>query len=117
MVSISDMTTSQYWHHLGIKMDKEKQKIPKQCIIGDTCFTSLANIGGNLFTRHPNNLNHLHRKSNNLMSVIIILGTNIHGGETVVVGRYPTFKLGTRKLVSKRIIRGTDGRRKGMRTQ
>ena len=30
------------------------------------------------------------------------------------VGRYP---LGTRKLVSKRIIRGIDGRRTGMRTQ
>ena len=33
------------------------------------------------------------------------------------VGRYPTIKLGTRKLVSKRIIRGIDGRRTGMRTQ
>ena len=33
------------------------------------------------------------------------------------VGRYPTIKLGTRKLVSKRIIRGIDRRRTGMRTQ
>ena len=33
------------------------------------------------------------------------------------VGRYPTIKLGTRKLVSKRIIRGIDGRRTVMRTQ
>ena len=33
------------------------------------------------------------------------------------VGRYPTIKLGTRKLVSKRIIRGIDGRRTGIRTQ
>ena len=33
------------------------------------------------------------------------------------VGRYPTIKLGTRKLVSKRVIRGIDGRRTVMRTQ
>ena len=40
-------------------MDAEKQKIYKEFIIGDTCFTSLATIGGNLFTRHPNNINHV----------------------------------------------------------
>ena len=33
------------------------------------------------------------------------------------VGIYPTIKLGTRKLVSKRIIRGIYSRRTGMRTQ
>ena len=33
------------------------------------------------------------------------------------VGRYPTIKLGTRKVVSKRVIRGIDGRQTGMRTQ
>ena len=33
------------------------------------------------------------------------------------VGRYPTIKLGTRKIASKRIIRGIDRRRTGMRTQ
>ena len=43
----------------------------------------MANIGGNLSTRHPKNLNHVHKDSNNLLSVIIILGTNVHGGETV----------------------------------
>ena len=35
----------------------------------------------------------------------------------VSVGRYPTIKLGARKLGSKRIIRVIDGRRKVMRTQ
>ena len=34
-------------------MDTEKKKISKQFRIGDTCFTSLANIGGNLFIRNP----------------------------------------------------------------
>ena len=33
------------------------------------------------------------------------------------VGGYPTIKLGTRKLASKRIIRGINGRHTGMRTQ
>ena len=33
------------------------------------------------------------------------------------VGRYPIIKLGTRKVASKRIIRGIDGRQTGMITQ
>ena len=62
---------------------KAKEKIPKHSIIGDTCFTSLARIGINLFTRHKKKLNHVHRDSNNFLSVIIILVTNVHGGETL----------------------------------
>ena len=64
-------------------MDKAKYKIPIQCRIGDTCFTSLATIGGNLFTIHPKNINNVHKDSNDVLSVIIILGTNVHVGETV----------------------------------
>ena len=55
-------------------MDKAKEKIPKQCSVCDTCFTSLATIGGDLFTRHPKNINHVHKDSNNILSLIIILG-------------------------------------------
>ena len=83
MVSISDMPTIKYGRHLRIMMDKAKYNIPKQWIIGDTCFKSLATIEGNLFTRHPKNLNRVHKDSKNLLSVIIILGTNFHVGETV----------------------------------
>ena len=43
----------------------------------------LATIVGNLFTRHANNLNHVHKDSNNLLSAIIILGRNFHGDEIV----------------------------------
>ena len=64
-------------------MDESKEKIPKQCRIGDTCFTSLANIGGNLFIRHPKNINQVHKDSNDLLSVVIILGTDVHDGETI----------------------------------
>ena len=74
MVSISDMTTPQHWQNLGSMMDKEKEKIPKKCRIGDTCFMQLATFGGNLFTIYPKNPNHIHKDSNDLLSVIIILG-------------------------------------------
>ena len=77
------MPTVQYRQYLGSLLDKSKEKTPKQFRIGDTYFTSLAMIGGNLFTRHLNNLNHVHKDSNNLLSVIIIWVTNIHGGKTV----------------------------------
>ena len=60
-----------------------KDKFPKQFKIGERCFMSLATIGGDLLTRHPKNINHVYKDSNDLLSVIIILGTNVHGGETV----------------------------------
>ena len=63
-------------------VDKAKENTPKQCRIDDTCFTSLATIRGDLLTRHPKNFNHLHKDSNNILSVIIILGANFHGGKT-----------------------------------
>ena len=67
MVSISDMLAIKYWQNLGSILDKAKDNIPKQCRIGDTCFTSFATIGGNLFTRYPNNLNHIHIDSNDIL--------------------------------------------------
>ena len=66
-------------------MDKAKEIIPNECRIGDTCFTSLATIGGNLYTRNAKNLNRVHKDSKYLMLVIIILGTDVHGGETAHV--------------------------------
>ena len=81
MVSISDMPTIKNWKKLGSIMDKAKEKIPKECRIGDTCFTSFATIGGNLYTRPADNLNHVHRDSNDLLSVIIIWGTDVNGDE------------------------------------
>ena len=40
-------------------------------------------IGGNLFIQHQKNLNHVQKDSNDILSVIIILGTYVHGGETI----------------------------------
>ena len=77
------MPNIKYLQNLERTMDKAKEMIPNECRIGDKWFTSLANIGGNLYTRHPKNLNHVHKDSKYLLSVIIILGTDVHGGETV----------------------------------
>ena len=40
-------------------------------------------MGGNLYTRHSKNLNHVHKDSKDILSVILILRTNFNGGETV----------------------------------
>ena len=69
--------------NFGKKLDKVRENIPKQYMIGDACFTALATIGGNLFTIRPKNLNPVHKESTYLLSVIIILVTNVHGDETV----------------------------------
>ena len=61
------MPILQYWQNLGIMLDKSKENIPKQCRIFDTCFRSLETTGGNLFTRHPKDLNNLHKNSNDIL--------------------------------------------------
>ena len=61
----------------------------------------MATIGGNLYTRHPKNLNHVHKDSKDLMSVIIILGTDVHGGETVFNDEENTNDIGKRAHVLK----------------
>ena len=59
LVSIYVMPTIKYWKILGRTMEKAKKMIPKECRISDACFMSLATIGGNLYTRHVKNLNHV----------------------------------------------------------
>ena len=78
-----DMPTIKYWQNLGSTMDKAKEMIPKECRFGDTCFTSLSIFGVNLYTIHPKNLNHAHKDSKDLLSVILLLGIDVHSGETV----------------------------------
>ena len=46
-------------------------------------FTSMDVIGGKLYSNHPKNLNHVHKDTKDLVSVIIKLGKNISGGDTV----------------------------------
>ena len=75
------MPTIKYGKNLGTFMDNARYNTPKQCRIVNTCFTSLETIGGNLFKWHLKNMNHVHKDSNDLLSVIIILGKDVHGGE------------------------------------
>ena len=82
-------------------MDKTKENITKQFRIGNTCFTSLATIGGNLFTRHPKNINNVQKDINDLLSVIIILGKIFHGGETVFYDGENMYDIGKRAHVLK----------------
>ena len=77
------MPTIKYWKILGSTIDKAKYMIPKECRTGDTCFRSFATIRGNLYTRYAKNLNHVHQYSEDLLLVIIILVTDVNGGETV----------------------------------
>ena len=74
------MLTMKYWHNLGAFIDTKKYKIPKQWRVVDTFFTSLENIGGLLSTRHPKNLNNVHKDGNDILSVLFVLGTDVHGG-------------------------------------
>ena len=101
MVSISDMPNVKYWQNLGKVLDTAKEKIPKQCSIGDICFISLATIGGNLYTIHPKHLNHVHKDVNGLLSVIIILGTDVHDVETVFLNGMTMHDIGKRTHVLK----------------
>ena len=73
-VSMGEMPNIRYWQNLGRIMEEAKVMIPKECRIGDTCFTSFKTTGGNLYTRNPNNPNHVHRYSKDILLVIIILG-------------------------------------------
>ena len=59
--------TIKYSQNLETLLDKAKEKIPKQSRIGDTCFILLGTIRGNLFTRHPKDLNNLHKNSNDIL--------------------------------------------------
>ena len=61
----------------------------------------MAVIGGKLFSNHHKNLNHVHKDSKDLVSVIIILGKNISGGDTVFYDGVKTSDLGSRAHVLK----------------
>ena len=70
IVSISDLPTVKYCQTWKIIISGG-EKIPKECILGDKCFISLTTIGGNLFSRHSKNINHVHKGSKDILSAII----------------------------------------------
>ena len=48
-----------------------------------TIFTSMAVIGGKIYSNHPKNMNHVHKDNKDMISVIITVGKYISGGDTV----------------------------------
>ena len=68
---------------MKLKLEKEKEIIPSTCRIGETIFTSMAVNGDKLYRNHPKNLNHMHKDVKDFVSVIIKLGKDIIGGDTV----------------------------------
>ena len=92
------------------KLEKAKEILPSACRIGGTIFTSMAVIGGKLYSNHPKNLNHIHKDAKDLVSVIITVGKYISGGDTVFYIGLKTYYFESRahilKLLHGRIIFG-----------
>ena len=65
------------------KLEKAKEIVRSIFRIRETIFTSMAVIGGRIYSNHPKNLNHVHTDSRDMVSIIITMGTNISGGDTV----------------------------------
>ena len=59
-------------------------------------FTSMTVVGGKLFSNHPKNMNYVYKDSKDLVSVIINLGGNISGGDTLFYDGVKTSDLGSR---------------------
>ena len=85
------------------KLEKAKEVLPSTCRIGETIFTSMAFISGRIYSNHHKNLNHVHKDSKGLVSVIITLGGNISGGDTVFYDGVKTSDFGSRAHVLKHI--------------
>ena len=56
----------------------------------------MAVIGGKLYRKHPKNLNHVHKDIKYLISVIITLGKDISGGDTVFYDGVKSSDFGSR---------------------
>ena len=66
-------------------------------------FTSMAVIGGKIYSNHHKNMNHVNKDSKYLVSVIITMGKNITGGETVFYYGVKTSNLGSRANILKKL--------------
>ena len=87
------------------KVDKAKEILPSTCIIGETIFTSMAVIGGRLFSNEHKNMNHVNNNSKYLVSVIINLAGNINGGDTVCYDGVKIYDLGSGAHILKHLHR------------
>ena len=96
------------WEKWGIGNSKNfildgKQKIPRKCKIGNTCFKYVAVIGGRLFRNSAKNNNHVHKDEKDFLSVIMILGKNVSGGGTVIYDGVRIYNLGLKAHILKHL--------------
>ena len=88
---------------MKLKLDKAKEILPSTCRISEIIFTSMAVIGGKIYHNHPKNLNHMHKDVKDLVSVIITLGKDISGGETVFYDGVKSSDIGSRAHILKHL--------------
>ena len=77
---------SQYWTNLKENIEKANELLLSTCRNGETLFTSMAVVCDNIFSNH--------KDSKDLVSVIIPLGGNISGRDTVFYDVVKTSDLG-----------------------
>ena len=58
----------------------------------------MAVIGGKILSNLPKSLNHVHKDSKDLVAVIITLGKNVSGVDTVFYDEVKTSDLGSRGI-------------------
>ena len=63
----------------------------------------MAVIGGKLYCNHPKNLNHMHKDVKDLISVIITLGKDISGGDTMLYDGVESSDFGSRAHILKHL--------------
>ena len=80
-----------------------KEILQSTCRIGETVFTFMPVICDKLYSNHPKNLNNVHKDAKDLVSVIIIEGKYISGGDTVFYDRLETSDLGSRVYILKHL--------------
>ena len=83
------------------KLEKAKEILPSTCRIGETILTSMAVIDGKLYSNHPKNLNRVYKDTKDWVSVIITVGKDISGGDTVFYDGVKTSDLGSRAHILK----------------
>ena len=66
-------------------------------------FTHIDVIGEKIYSYHPKNMNHVHKKTKDFVSVIITLGNNIIGGDTLFYDRVKTTEFINRDHVLKHL--------------
>ena len=85
------------------KLDKAKEILPSTCRIGENIFNSMTVIGGKLYSNHPPNMNHVHKDTKDMVYVIITVGKDMSGGDTMFYDVLKKSDLGSRDHILKHL--------------